>query len=73
MSNKHEFTNSSSLTHVDYFEDKNTMEIKFASGAVYHYPDCHPSHYEGLKGAESPGKYFHTVIRNKLTGTKISD
>ena len=67
---KHEFTNSSSIKHVDYFADKNTMEIKFASGDVYHYPDCHVSHYDNLKAAASPGKYFHSSIRNKLPGIK---
>ena len=72
MSNKFLFQNSSSIIHADYFEDKNTMEIKFTNGGTYHYPDCHKSHFDGLIAAESPGKYFHSMIRNKLPGTKIS-
>jgi len=72
MSNKHEFTGSSSLIHADYFEDKNTMEIKFVNGnAIYHYPDCHKSHFDALIAAKSPGSHFHQNIRNKIPGTKV--
>lgn len=70
MSNKHEFTNSSSIAHVDYHDDIGTMEIRFASGVVYHYPNCDKMHHEELKKAASPGKYFHQNIR-KLKSVKI--
>jgi len=72
MSNKHVFTNSSSIEHCDYFPEKNMLEIKFTSGATYHYPDCHVSHYEALKAAASPGTHFHKSIRTVLKGTKVS-
>lgn len=67
MSNKHKFSNSSSIEHCDYFDDTSTMELKFTSGQVYHYPDCPKEHFEALKKAESPGKHFHTAIRSKKT------
>lgn len=71
MSNKHVFNNSTSIEHCDYIDDKDTMVIKFTSGAVYHYPDCSREHYEALKKAESPGKHFHQHIRSKKS-VKVS-
>ena len=71
MSNRHHFKNSSSLVHVDYDDDKGTMEICFASGGTYHYPNCDKAHYENLKQAASAGQYFHRAIRN-LPSKKVS-
>lgn len=65
MSNHHKFKGSSSIDHCDFFDDTGTMEIKFSSGAVYHYPDCDKKHYEALKQSESAGKFFHQHIRSK--------
>lgn len=69
MSNKHVFEQSSSLSHCDYDDSCNQMEIKFASGNTYTY-NCPKDVYEALKGAESPGKHFHSNIRNKHVGVK---
>lgn len=66
MSNKHQFKGaSSSIEHCDYYDNTGTMEIKFTSGATYHYPDCPKVHYEALKKAESPGKHFHQHLRSR--------
>lgn len=67
---KHEFKTSTSISHIDYHEP-DTLEIKFTSGAVHHYVKCPKSHYDGLKGAESPGKYFHKMIKNRYNNTRI--
>lgn len=71
MSNKHEFTNSSSIAHVDYHDGESKMTIKFASGAIYEYPNCDKEHYDALKTAASAGKYFHQNCR-KLQCKKVS-
>jgi len=63
MSNHHKIANSSSIEHIDYHDDINTLEIKFISGTTYHYPNCSKHHYEALKQAESAGKYFQQNIR----------
>lgn len=63
MSNKHLFRGSESISHCDYHEDKNTLEIGFTSGSVYHYPDCPKHEYDALKQAASAGKHFHKHIR----------
>lgn len=66
MSNKHKFTNSSSIEHCDYEDATNTLKIKFHSSSKEHeYPGCPKDIYEGLKAAESPGKYFHASIRKQ--------
>jgi len=70
MSNLHKFDNSSSIEHCDYHDSNKTMEIKFSSGAVYHYPNCDKEHYEALKAAASPGRHFHQHCR-KLAAKKI--
>lgn len=72
MSNLHKFDNSSSIEHVDWHDEHNRMEIKFASGAVYHYPNCSKDDYEALKQAASPGKHFHSQLR-KHKAIKVSE
>lgn len=69
MSNLHKFSKSSSIEHCDYLDDKNTLEIKFTSGAIYHYPNCPKTEYDALKAAASPGLYFHKNVR-KYNGVK---
>lgn len=63
MSNQHHFKNSTSVKFCDYDDEKNTLIIKFASGATYHYPDCDKDHYHNLKAAKSAGQYFQANIR----------
>ena len=66
MSNKHQFSNSSSIEHCDYDEASSTLKIKFLSSDKEHeYPGCPKSIYEGLKAAQSPGGYFHRNIRKQ--------
>ena len=67
MSNLHHFKNSSSIEHCDYDDDAGSLKIKFLSFDKEHeYPNCPKYIYEGLKAAESPGKFFHTKIRNSF-------
>lgn len=70
MSNHHKFTNSTSLTHCDYHEDKSILEICFSSGATYHYSGVSKSEYEALKAAASAGSHFQSRIRPKFKGVK---
>jgi hypothetical protein len=74
MSHHHKFEGKSkNIGHIDYHPDSNTLEIKFASGGTYHYPDCGIEHHEGLKNADSPGAYFHQHIRRQFKGKKKED
>lgn len=64
MSNHHKLK-SSSIEHIDYHDKDDTLEIKFTSGATYHYKDCPKAHYDALKECDSAGKYFRANILNQ--------
>jgi hypothetical protein len=70
MSNLHK-PKSSTIAHIDYHGDLTTLEICFANGSTYHYPNCPKIEYERLKAAESCGKHFQSVIRPRFKGKKI--
>lgn len=63
MTNHHKIKGSTSIEYIDYHDKDNTLEIKFCSGAVYHYPGCSKDHYHALKEAASAGSYFHKNIK----------
>lgn len=64
--NHHKIKDSTSIEHIDYHDKDDTLEIRFCSGATYHYPGCSKDHYHALKEAVSAGKYFYQNLR----GTK---
>lgn len=70
MSNAHNFKNSSSIRGCDYVDDTGHMIIHFLAGGSHKYK-CPKSVYEGLKNAESPGKYFHASVRKQHKSEKI--
>ena len=70
MSNKHEFSNSSSLRHCDYDTATGKMTICFQSGGTYEY-DCDQSCFEALKAAKSAGSHFHQHIKPHYKGVKV--
>ncbi len=70
MSNHHK-CKSTSIEHIDYHSDKDTLEIKFTSGLTYHYTNCPIEHYHELKKADSAGSYFAKYVRNHYDGHKV--
>lgn len=56
---------SSVLRSVGYDEDARTLEIEFASGAIYRYFEVPPVVFVGLMAAESLGEYFSHHIRDE--------
>jgi hypothetical protein len=70
MSNHHKIPNSTSIEHINYHAP-DTLEIKFVSGTTYHYPGCSKEHYEGLKKADSAGRYFHNQINGKFSHKRV--
>ena len=71
MSENHIKLKSSSIEHIDYHVANDTLEIKFTSGATYHYPNCPVMHHEGLRNADSAGAYFQKNIRTRFKGVKV--
>jgi hypothetical protein len=67
----HKLKSSSSIEHIDYYPEKDVLEIKFTSGLTYHYPGCPIEHYHALKECDSAGKYFAQNVRNAYKGYKL--
>lgn len=56
---------SSNLSSGQWDSDTDTLTLTFADGARYDYLNVPRSVWQGLKGAESAGSYFHRHIRNR--------
>ncbi len=51
---------------IGYDPDINLLEIIFNDGRIYQYRNVPPAVYEGLKSAESKGRYFQENIRGEF-------
>lgn len=63
---------SSNIKGVAYDADKRDLSVWFHSGGgSYHvYHDVDPKHFDGIKSADSAGKYLNTHLRG-LKSTKM--
>ena len=62
------FWNSSTLDWAGYDANTKTLYVEFLSGTtVYAYADVPADVWEGFKGADSVGSYYHANIRGKYT------
>ena len=64
---------SSSIRAVGYEPDTETLEIEFASGAVYNYAGVTQFAYDKLMAAESKGVHFATFVRPCFEATRLHD
>lgn len=55
--------NSSQIHSAEYDEDGQTMTVHFHSGGSYHYYGVPQEVFEGLRNAESAGKYLHANVK----------
>ncbi len=62
---------STNIKEVGYDATSNTLEILFKDGAIYRYLDVPQFVYDELLAAESAGRYFHQMIRDKYQFTRI--
>lgn len=72
MSNKHHFGDKSTSIR-ECHHDNNTKEltIHFHSGSAHIFSGVEVDVFEALKGCDSPGKFFHSSIRNKYSNKKV--
>jgi hypothetical protein len=61
---------STTMRSVGYDSTQQILEIEFTSGAVYRYLDVPATVFEGLKHAESKGRYFNQEIRDDYTALR---
>jgi hypothetical protein len=64
--------NSSNLNSIGYDVKTKTLDIQFNNGVVYRYYLVPQEIYVGLMKAESHGKYFHVMIRNRFQYNQVS-
>ena len=67
----YKFIDSSVLHSCAWSDDQEALIIVFNSGAVWLYADATVEHFDGLKTAQSAGKYFNSNIRNTLHATVL--
>jgi len=58
------------LKSVGHDEATNTLEVEFANGAVYQYPNTPKSSYHQIVTHASSGEMFHRVIRQRSVTTR---
>jgi hypothetical protein len=56
---------SSNVAAFCYDETSQTMTVEFKSGSRYNYYDVPPHVYEGMKTADSKGKYLNAYIKGQ--------
>lgn len=66
-----EYVSSSMIRSIGYDPLNSTLEVEFTDGVVWQYFDYPESDWYVFKSADSVGKYFHSNIRNKYTGSRI--
>ena len=62
---------SSNIAAIGYESGTNTLEVEFASGAVYEYLGVPGDVYDGFLAAESPGRYFAANIKGSYSFNRV--
>lgn len=62
---------SSSISRIRYNEDTKVLEIEFQGGRIYQYFDVPVQVFEGLRNADSHGKYFNQQIKGNYRYARL--
>lgn len=62
---------SSFIAEFEYDEHNLTLTTHMKNGAIYQHKQVDPGDWEGLKTAESQGKYWSDFIRGKKASTRV--
>lgn len=62
---------STNFSRIRYDENTNTLEIEFHGGRVYQYFDVPLPVFEGLKTADSHGKFFNGQIKGHYRYARV--
>ncbi len=68
---KMENVDSSNVKAVGYDEGSSTLLVEFKNGAIYQYFDVPQSMYEGLRDADSVGRYLADHIKGNYRYSKV--
>ena len=64
--------NSSNIVSIGYDPDTQTLEIEFHGNSIYQYSSVPQHVHDGIMGAHSHGKYFHSHIKDIYLDQKVS-
>ena len=62
---------SSNISGLRYESGSLTLEVSFLNGGVYQYYDVPINVWNGMKSAESQGKYLHEFIKGHFRYSKV--
>ncbi len=62
---------SSMLARIRYDQDTMTLEVEFQGGRVYQHFDVPLQIFEGLRDADSHGKFFHAQIKGHYRYARV--
>jgi KTSC domain len=65
MTIKTEQLRSSALASATYDDEMQDLDITFNSGGTYTYHNVPITVWEGLVGASSPGRYWHSTLKDQ--------
>jgi hypothetical protein len=58
-----EYVTSTSVEWIEYDASARTLEIAFESGSVYRYLDVPVAIFDGLRAAESKGRFVNEIVK----------
>jgi len=62
---------SSMAAAIGYDSESQTLQIEFASGAVYQYAEVEEETWESLRDADSTGKFFNSEIKSRYSSERL--
>ncbi|MGH1466145.1 MAG: KTSC domain-containing protein [Cognatishimia sp.] len=63
--------NSSNVSAVGYDGDTSTLQIQFNDGSLYQYFDVPEHIFDGLRTADSVGRYLHQNVKGVFRYSRI--
>ena len=63
---------SSMIAAIAYDEETETLEVEFASGAIYRYRGIRQDAFEDFRAAPSKGRFFNAQIRDAYPWEKVA-
>ena len=70
---RREAVESRSIASIGFHTELRVLEIEFRSGALYRYFAVPRSIFEGIRQAESKGRYFSQSIRGRFEFHRLAD
>lgn len=56
---------STALSGASYNYDTGILDVIFTAGGSYTFENVPPEVFEGLRDSDSPGRYYHQVLKGR--------